>query len=292
MEKATKYTLLRTMGRFFTLIYKSFNAWRVMLFYGAVITALTNGFYLVYLCAENSFSCFMTTNATVILLVTFAGLCYLYDFYQSVFKNTVFKIENVIKFDGAKIKSLCFLAGYFLSFIISGAASWLILVKPANPDWRIEFVYFTVFFAFCMVPVLAMRFSAAPAFYFNNQKIPSPKYLFMQTSGRSYIGIVGFLMVMLILSVMNLYFYGYGKRIFSALPDSVTFSVLNTFFNTLVMLFTISVLFCFFEAQREVITADDRLDIFNEETTQQALKEGDEKSTKTKKKSKVKKKQK
>ena len=99
-------------------------------------------------------------------------------------------------------------------------------------------------------------------------------------------------MVMLILSVMNLYFYGYGKRIFSALPDSVTFSVLNTFFNTLVMLFTVSVLFCFFEAQREVMTLDDKSDVFNEETAQEAKKQADEKSTKSKKKSKAKKKQK
>lgn len=292
MEKATKYTLLRTIGHFFTLIYKSFSAWQVMLFYGAVITALTNAFYLVYLCAENSLRCFVATNALVILLLVFVGLCYLYDFYQCAFKNTVFKIENVIKFDKAKIKSLCFLVGYIMCFVVSAAISWFIFVKPANPDWRIEFMYFTVFFAFCMVPVLAMRFSAAPAFYFNNQKMPSPKYLFIQTSGRSYIGIVGFLMVMLILSVMNLYFYGYGKRIFSVLPDSVTFSVLNTFFNTLVMLFTVSVLFCFFEAQREVMTLDDKSDVFNEETAQEAKKQADEKSTKSKKKSKAKKKQK
>jgi hypothetical protein len=292
MEKSSKYTLLRTIGRFFSLTYKSLDTWRVLLFYGAVITALTSGFYLVYMCDKRSLQCFISMNAVVILLLIFAGFCYLYDFYQCAFKNTVFKIADVVKFDKPKIKSLCFLAGYFFSFIISGAASWLIIAKPANPDWRIEFIYFTIFFAFCMVPILAMRFSAAPAFYFDNQKMPSLKYLFLQTSGRSYIGIIGFLLVMLLLSLLNLYLYGYGKRIFSALPTSVTFSVLNTFFNTLVMLFTVSVLFCFFEAQRQVMIADDKSDVLTPESAPALKKQPDEKMTKTAKKSKAKKKQK
>lgn len=257
MEKFSRqYTLLRTFGRFFALMYKSLDAWRVTLLYSAIITIFSSGFLITGFCNKDSVQCYIYVSISVFLFLAFIGFCYLIDFYQCAFKNNVFKAGEVFIFNKTKIKSLAVLIGYTLCFILSGVISWFIIAKPANPDWRIESIFFCMFFIFCLVPVFAMRFFAIPAFYLYERKIPALKSLYNITSGRSYIGIVGFLLVGLILSVLDLYLFGYGKRFFMILPSSVTLSVLNRFYNTMVILFTISFLFCFAEAQRQLMSLE------------------------------------
>ena len=259
MEKnVNKYTLLNTIGRFFSLILKSFDAWGVTLFYGAVITALSSAFALVRFCKAGDFNCYVTINLFLSILVFITVLFYLYDFYQTVFKNSVFKINNILKLDKNKIKSLVLLICYILCFIVSAFVSWKIFTKPANPDWRVEFIYFTIFFIFCVAPLLAMRFSALIAFYFYEYKIPSFKYLYNKTEGRSYIGIIGFLMVLLILTVFNMYIQGITMHFIKLLPLSTAIKIIGSFVNISVVLFSFSMFFCFFEAQRQLMDENDR----------------------------------
>lgn len=296
-KKENKYTLLSTLGSFFSMIGKSLRAWSVTLFYGAIITASSSVFERIHFCRMNDLKCYITTISLFVLFVFILIMFYLYDLYQTAFKNSVFKIKNFIRFDKNKIKSIGVLLGYFLCFVISALISWKIFTKPANPNWKIEFIYFTIFFIFCMLPVLAMRFSSVVAFYFNDYKLPSFKYLYKRTEGRSYIGIIGFLMVLLFLSVFNAYGHSVLTGLFADFPLPVTADVLRTFCYVLLILFTFSVFLCFFEAQRlmlaeseyepaDTLIADDKEKkvLLTDKTKQK--KDGKKTGIKTKEKSK------
>ena len=101
-----------------------------------------------------------------------------------------------------------------------------------------------------------MRFSMAVAFFYNDQKVPSLKYLYKETNGKSYVGIIGFLLIILITSVLNLHIYGYEIRMVNEYPSSETVQVLSTFLDIITKLFTLNVIFCFFEAQRQSVQAE------------------------------------
>ncbi|MBQ8481810.1 MAG: hypothetical protein IJ532_04700 [Alphaproteobacteria bacterium] len=259
MGKSTnRYTLLRTFGRFVSLIYKSLDAWKITLIYGSVLTFI---YYVMasgqFICNRTNALCFLRFQVIVVIVLSLICLCYVFDFYQNAFKNTVFKYSSIIKFDKNKLKSIGFFILYILCFALSAYIARYIIIKPANPDWRIEFVYFFILFIFCMLPVFLMRFSAVVAFYFNEQKLPTIKYLYEKTAGHSYIGIVGFLLTILIMAVFNMQAYGYETHFTAKYPSSVTVEVLTTFFEILVKLFTLNVIFCFFEAQRQLMTEND-----------------------------------
>ncbi|MBR1601187.1 MAG: hypothetical protein IJ677_06360 [Alphaproteobacteria bacterium] len=261
MEKSTnknKYTLLLTFGRFISLIYKSLDAWKIMIVYGAIITLL---YYILssgqLLCNKNNLQCYLRFQLFTVAFMAFVCMCYIVDFYQNIFKNGVFKYSSIVMFDKIKIKSVLFLTAYVLSFVVSAFVAKYIVFKPANPDWRIEFIYFVLLFIFCMLPILAMRFSVIVAFYFNEQKLPPIRYLYQKTSGRSYIGIIGFLLTILIMAVFNMQTYGYVMHFTEKYPSSVSVEVLSTFFDILVKLLTFNVIFCFFEAQRQLMLDDE-----------------------------------
>lgn len=87
---------------------------------------------------------------------------------------------------------------FVFCFIGSISLGWLILKKPANPDWRIEFLFFLVLFATAMFPLIAMRFSAVVAYFLQDNHFPSWKMLYEQTKERSYIGVILFLFILLL----------------------------------------------------------------------------------------------
>lgn len=285
MDKNSNYSLLRVSGSFFKLIGKSINAWRTMLLYGAVSTLI---YYVLQICqmscGNGNEQCYMYVQyiATVCLAILFLG--YTYDNYKNAFKNGVFKYADLIKFDANKIKSCLFSAFYVLLYIVPVFVAKIIIFKQANPDWRIEFIYFTILFIFCLLPIAAMRFSMVVAFYYNEQKIPSFKYLYEKTKGKSYVGIIGFLLITLIMAVLNLHIYGYEIRMINEYPSSVFVQVLSTFLDIIAKLFTLNVIFCFFEAQRQAGQTEELL-IKDEETVADKPKN---KKTNAKKKNKSK----
>ena len=290
MENSTKYTLLRTIGRFFYLIFGTFKSWPLTLFYGAVIIGISLAFYTARYCGADNLNCNVAVTVGVFLLIALCSICYLYDLYCITFKNSVFKISYVLKFDTAKIKSVGFIIGYIMSYVVSGYISWKILQKPADPNWRAEFVYFVVFFVFCLVPIAAMRFSVAVAYYFNKQKLPSLKQLYKVTEGRSYISIVGFLFVMLILSVLNLYLSSVVNRVL--VSSSAMIIVFKIYLLVLIFLFEFSFLLCFFEAQRQLIEENAPTEDVEEEKQEAPAIKSAVKKAAVKKKTKAEKKQK
>ena len=291
VKSANKYTLLRTFGRFVSLIYKSLDAWRATLIYGSVITFI---YYVMaagqFVCKKTNVSCYLHFQTVVTIILSLVCLCYLFDFYQNVFKNSVFKYSSIIEFSKEKFKAIGFFIFYISCFAVSAFVARYIILKPANPDWRIEFIYFVVLFVFCMLPVLLMRFSAIVAFYFNEQKIPSIKYIYEKTAGHSFIGIVGFLLTILIMAVFNMQAYAYEAHFTMKYPSSVTVEVLSTFFEIIVKLFTLNVIMCFFEAQRQLMIESDLSSVSADkqvvEQTAEPVEEEAEKPVKTEKKSK------
>ena len=103
MEKITrKYTLLRTVGRFFSLIFKSLKTWYLTLFYAVIITAASLAFYAVGHSLTNV-NYIKSISVSGILLIFFIISCYLYDYYRASFLNGVFKFSDVYKFNKAKM---------------------------------------------------------------------------------------------------------------------------------------------------------------------------------------------
>jgi len=254
MKMMAKLSLLQTTRQFLRLVYKSTEFWRGMLLYSIVFTFFYHvSVYGQFLCSQNNFSCLITVQLMIIAGLILGALCYIVDFYRSVFKNGVFKCNTIISFDKNKLKSIMFLIAYVLVFVISMYFAKVILLKPANPDWKIEFIYFVILFLLCVLPVFAMRFSAIVAFYLHEQKIPSFKFLYDMTVGHSFVCVVGFLGVILFLAIFNMQVYGYENVFLLNFQDSKSAVILITFFDAFIKLFSLNVLICFFEAQRELM---------------------------------------
>lgn len=252
MEKSAKYTLLRTFGRLFRLIFNSLDSLHITLIYGVLLAVIYYLFVVLYNACSGSAICYNTITALAILFPTIITAFYIDDLYQSTFKNSVFKLREIIKFNTNRLKKVSFTIAYFLSFVISGYLAIKILKKPANPVWQIEFIFFCILFAISMLPIAAMRFSAIVAYYLHDQRVPSIKYMYDKTIGRSYIGVVGFLLLILFLSVLNMQIFTYEAYLMHRFPHFIT-SLAVVYFIMITLLFSLSIIICFFEAQRQLL---------------------------------------
>lgn len=92
---------------------------------------------------------------------------------------------------------------YFLTLAIAAGAFYLLIVRVPNPDWRIEWAYFTVVSLGFFAPLLALRFSVYFAFFASEEKCPALLDVWKRTAGNGFAllgGLIFLLLVSLILA--------------------------------------------------------------------------------------------
>ena len=259
MYKLSQYSFLRVLGKWFDLLAETVKKWQIFLIYALCITFLSAVFSRwTYACQQGAAAawCYVP-SANVYLSVVWIAVFYLlmfyligsfvFDIHNCSFKNSVFKWQNVWKIGKHKAKNILVICAIIISFIISISLAIYIIRRPANPDFRIEFIFFLIAFMFLLVPMFMIRCSACFAYYMNTGSFSAAK-VYDETSGKSYISVVMFLLLMIIVLALNM-------RSISSLGNlmhnynNLGTALFTDFIGNLLMLVSIAVFLMLFQAQ-------------------------------------------
>lgn len=270
MNRPRKYGMIRVMSRWTDVVLQIFGAWRVLLGYAVILTVLSavSGRWS-YTCSSGNggFWCRLAERsdglsvgmAILWLVCAFCIYClFAHDFYESILKRRTFRFADIFAVSKQRLKAVGMFLLCLLGILIS-CAVLLYILNPlhlpmwhtANPDWRIELIYYTGAFIAAAVPLLIMRCAGGLAYYFNEGRIPFRK-LYDLTFNRAYVGIFAFLLLSLLCVNLHIGVIRYFSQLGETHNLLVT-AVATEFGNNLVMLFYIALFLALFQAEYLVL---------------------------------------
>ena len=205
MLNVNKYSIIGVIFRMFHLGGKIFDCWRPIVVYAGLLMLLTCifsfGLRLYYTGDINDGLTQYTLSALLIglvYLVLYAHLflAFIVDFYDEAFKDKKFEWRYLWQRGKLKWRAELFLLAYFTAYALPFALAAKLLIQPANPNWRIEFVYFTIIFAVFIFILLLIRLSAGVSRGLATYTYPKWGLVLKQTSGAAYVGTVLFLVIL------------------------------------------------------------------------------------------------
>lgn len=255
-NKYTFFGVLQTWGQ---LLVGAFRQWRIFGAYAAVITVLDALFgNWSYSCRGDvpEFWCVVLPNNKYVviaamsifyLLLTYLICAFTTDLHNVLFKNSVFKSCDVFSVSKQKLNTTVILTGLFVGAAISLLIAYYIIQRPANPDFEIEFGYFLIVFVLLMIPLMMIRCAACFAYYMHTGGFALGK-VYNHTSGRSYISVMMFLLLAILLLIISMNAYGFFSRM-AFEHDTLTTAVATDFADNLLKLIIVTVFFLFAQAQ-------------------------------------------
>ena len=246
-----KLILPKIIWKTLTLIGEVFAQWKTFLWYALILTSITGILgQWTFSCQINQASwwCYASNikgiyiiYVLVLLLQIFLWFSFCCDISTQSKYQQQFDFLSFLKLNKEKLTKIGVILGSCLTFIAGPAICFTIVQKKANPDWRIEFMWFILAFASCWLPFLVLRFSAAISYLLDNGKIPSLKYVWQQTKDKNFSIIVPFCLLLLI---SNLLIIKVAMSIKSLLVEQndVATSFICEFINNLVILFIAAML--------------------------------------------------
>ena len=138
-----------------------------------------------------------------ILLCLFILFSFYFDLYKSIFSDNKFILKDIFNFSKEKLRFAGFV--YLFCFLIIAfiAIALKISTKEPNPDWRIEFLYFIVFFVFAFLPIVFIRMSSSIDYMADFNKIPFKK-IWNMTSKRTFSLVVTFCLIFLFINFIHI----------------------------------------------------------------------------------------
>lgn len=136
-----------------------------------------------------------------------------------------------------RLSDLKIAGGFVISFLtlaITAGSFFLLAVRIPNPDWRIEWAYFTIVSIGFFSPLIALRFLVYFVFIATEKKFPSPFEIWRKTKGSGIAllgGIVFLTMISLFLAQALL-----GNSI-RAGNSSLFAAIVNEFLSDLAVIF-------------------------------------------------------
>ena len=254
-----KYTFFGVLKTWSQLVIAACRQWRIFGVYAAVITVIDAVFgNWSYTCRgiEPDFWCVSLPNNKYVVIVamcifyllfTYLLCAFVTDLHNALFKNSVFKSRNVFVVSRQKLKTTAISAGLFLIATISLVVAYYIIQQPANPNFETEFGYFLIVFVLLMIPLMMIRCAACFAYYMNTGAFVFGK-VYNNTSGRSYISVMMFLLFTIMLLVLSMNAYGFFSRI-SLEYSGFTTALATEFTDNLLKLVIVTVFFLFACAQ-------------------------------------------
>lgn len=196
------------LGKSTDLTLKFLKQWKIIFVYAAALTSISfvTGDW-VYSCStgENEWWCFtwnihgaaaaVAWMAACLILVMYVLLSASYDIYETALTGKKFSLckvfipeKNKLVYSGIVVVSL-------ISLFLPVFLAFVILRKPANPDYRVEFWYFLATFVFCWIPFIMLRIGIGISGFLEEKRLPSFRKVFEMTKG----GVAGILFSYLLL---------------------------------------------------------------------------------------------
>lgn len=259
MKTKNKYGAIRVINRWFDLIPQIFKQWRIFINYAAAFTILSavlnrwtyscHGKLTGYWCHWYAGNTAVLIGAAVVFYILALYLLFSFsdDFYKGLLQNSVFKIKDVFSITPQRLKSIAVPFMFWGVIICSAALFAYILNKPANPDWRVEFVWFLIIFACFVITLLTLRCFGGMAYYFNERHISFRK-IYRLTENRAYVGIFSFLALVIVCSSFNLSSMRYFDKFVENHNYLVT-AVFTDFLDCVVKLFYFSLFLVLSQAE-------------------------------------------
>ncbi|MBQ9270919.1 MAG: hypothetical protein IJ218_01465 [Alphaproteobacteria bacterium] len=267
MKKTKKYGALGLLNRWIDLIPQIFIKWRLFVDYAAIFTFLSillNRW--TYACHDNldgywcywySGNVWASIGAAALFLIMAIYLlgAFCVDFYIDSSVAKFFKPANIVKVSVLRLKQVGAALFFWGTMFVPAALFAYILNKPANHDWHIEFMWFTLVFLCLLTVLLLMRCIGTLAHYFHTGNFAFAK-IYQQTSGHAYAGIFGFLLTVMICSSLNLSVIRYFDKLM-ANYNYMFMAVLTDFADTLIKLFYFALILTISEAQYQLLAAQE-----------------------------------
>ena len=282
-----KFRLSQAIGLTLKNVWKILDYWYVFLLYAGILTLISLLFRRwSYSCLKASPHnwCFVYPNNTIevyaYLTIYYICVCFIvfsfgYDVYNAAFNHIKFKLKNILAFNKERLKCIGF---YFVSITLWMAPVMLafyIFIRPAIPDFATEFGLFLVVFSCMVFSLLYIRVSAFIGYYLNNLKMPSLSKIFKATSGRAYVSIVLFLVMLLIVCVIQLRTIGSLTKLNE--EDTFLMTILAEYIDYVIKLFVFGLFLSSFRAQadllqqEEVSTIDDETSDLSQDNIEEEI---------------------
>ena len=257
MFNTNKYSIIGVFVRMFHLGGKIFDCWRPIVIYAALLMILT---YIFSFTMRIYFTEDMVTGYSIsalligllyFILYAHLFLAFAVDFYDEAFNGKKFQLQQLWHREKQKWHSELFLLAYLAAYAIPFALAAKLLIQPANPNWRIEFIYFTIIFAVFIFILLLIRLSAGVSRGLSANQWPKWKQVLKQTSGSAYVGTILFLVIIALelLSIIRL------RAWLEVLPIiSPWLEWLAMWLGNIITLGFTAVIFVFFRAQDELLS--------------------------------------
>lgn len=261
-----KLTFLKIILNTGRLLKKIAENYKVIVWYALMLTVLSAVMGLLPSCQlgrEGGWWCYLENDDGTFPLYLFAAdkflfflLCCLFfmDFYGSAFNGQNFKPKNMLLFNRRRLQIIGFFIGVVFLLLGSVAAVFAIMLKKANPDWRIEFIYFVMAFICCWVPFILLRFSAAIS-YAASGEFPSFKQIWQKTSDRFVHIIFSYIVIFVIINFVSLYANVLLKILMLSSFNFVTSVAADFIYNSLTLIY-ISVFMMLFRSMHEILESE------------------------------------
>ena len=262
-----RYKLLNALGKTIALTWKLLDYWYVLLIYAGLLTCVSLIFKRwSYSCLTEQLPswCYTFSDNPVGLIAYFVAyytcVCTVifsfgYDIYKAAFKQEPFKIKDIFCFDKPKLKTIGMSFCSIFALIFPIALAVYLINRPAVPIFEIELIFFTIVFSCALLSVLFIRLSSFIGYYMNDGRMPSLIKLFHRTSGKAYVALVSFLVILLIMCISQI-------RLIGALTnfnehDLFYTTVVSEYFDYAVKLFFFGLFLASFRAQYELFKQED-----------------------------------
>lgn len=198
------------------LTLKFLKRWQIIFVYAVVLTlisAVTGNWGYTCNSDKGEWWCFTwnidSTAAAVVwmaaclILETYFLLSASYDIYETALAGKKFSLREVFIPEKNKLLYSGLVVVCLISLFLPIFLAFNILRKPANPDYRVEFLYFLATFIFCWIPFIVMRMAIGISSFLEELRIPSFRKVFEITNGGIGGILCSYLLLFLIINMLQ-----------------------------------------------------------------------------------------
>lgn len=282
-SKLTSWTLISKTTE---MLKSIINNWKMIGIYSVLLAFvfMATG-HLEYGCESSleNYWCFayngspLTLNILYLIMIVCVGyllFSFMYDFYNTSFKGDAFKASNILKLSKDKLKMFGRLIGLIFALIVLiGGAAYIIMREP-DPNWEVEFIYFTVAFTALALLVLGLRLSAALCGIVEGDIYGKIKKIYHQTENRSFSIVLVFLCLILCENLLYLKIHDHLQTLVSTYNFFIVAIVSGVISGILICVFTAAIVI-FVRAQYEILLSqiDSQIAVAENEVKNQDRKE-------------------
>lgn len=265
-----KFTILNVIDVFFNNCWKFLKEWKVWLSYAIALFLLTAiCFNWSHSCKDNIspfWWCAIPSNIYVIsarfifyfVMAFFLCLSFVYDIYYEAFVGDKSGFSAIFKITKPKLKFIGFSFGLcVLFFALLGICFWLVFRK-ANPNWLVEFGFFSIVFAAATVAVLILRTSASFGMFLINGKMPDFKYIFQKTHRKFYVVLITFCLLVYVANLLMMKILGFLDGLNLEI-SSFSLVLGSEFLSSVIKFFAIGSYGAYFLAMAQILKPKDKV---------------------------------